>query len=77
MDAAEKINEEVAQLQKEVQRLKNPHADIGLLRESQLRVRPLQFSQVYTLQQNHNRLSFSKSTCFFLCSLSALLTDTR
>ncbi|KFH08270.1 putative alternative splicing type 3 and [Toxoplasma gondii MAS] len=38
IDVAEKLNEEVALLQREVQRLKNPHADIATIRESQLRV---------------------------------------
>ncbi|CDI76193.1 hypothetical protein, conserved [Eimeria praecox] len=39
IDAAEKLNEKVAFLQREVSRLKNPNADIATIRESQLRVR--------------------------------------
>lgn len=74
MDAAEKINEEVAQLQKEVQRLKNPHADIGLLRESQLRVRPLQFSQVYTPQSIS---SLTRSESYYSFYHFSLLIPTR
>ncbi|OEH75228.1 hypothetical protein cyc_07194 [Cyclospora cayetanensis] len=38
IDAAEKLNEKVAFLQREVSRLKNPNADIATIRESQLRV---------------------------------------